>query len=97
MTKEQEKMLQETHDEVLLIKPILNRLQKVIDGNGKRGIDTRLTTIETQREDCPARKAYLHGHRQTSKILWVAVASVVINGISVAAAVAFHAMKAGAQ
>jgi len=87
MTKEQAEMLQETHDQILLITPILKRLQKSIDGNGRLGIDARLTTIETQRDDCPARKAYLHGHRQTSKILWIAVASVVINGISVAAAV----------
>lgn len=95
MTQEQARMLQETHDEVVRIGPILDRLQKFTDGNGQPGIDARLTTVETQRANCPARNAFLHGHRQTDKALRIAVGSAVINGIGVVAAIVFYALRVG--
>jgi len=83
MTAKQSDMLEATHDTVIRLQDSVDRLVKVIDGNGQPGYTQRLTVVEQAQEHCPAREAFKSGNKAAKTANIIAFAAVVISTLAV--------------
>lgn len=86
MTPEDRKLLQDTHDAAVTTAALVNDHHKTLYGNGRPGLDDRVKELEVERRNCPARIAFVHGHRQTDRAARIAVAAILVSILGVIAA-----------
>ncbi len=83
-------LLHDVHRMVSQIDDRVNDLRKAVFGNGRPGLIDRMTVIEQRTKaiieseaSCPAREAFTGGAMRQDRANYLAIAAVVLAGLSV--------------
>ena len=61
----------------------VTRLEHAVNGNGRPGLLDRMTIIEVQQRDCPAREAYRSDSRRANWANLIAAVALLVSAFSI--------------